>query len=304
MPDCDQALELISARLDGALSPQEEALLEEHLRSCPDCRALLADFQAIHQAMPEPVEPPPELAEAIMAQVRRQKVTDLPPRRKIRWRAWASLAAVLAVVLVGGGAFRMGLFGGMGGGSNGASGGAAPAAAAPVSAGQEAAQDIQAPAGAPGADAPAGEQESARSAEGGSLKVGDSDQPVPAAGGAASDEAPPPDPAPIPTIMPEEALNGAAPNCVMQDGPSASLAELLEQTWCGRITLPYDEDLPLDGDAAWGREGDTLYYILPAEDFAALADGLAQTPDAQVELEGDCCSPDAPAGLVILTGAP
>ena len=36
MYTCDQALELLSARLDGALTPEEEAGLEEHLDQCEE----------------------------------------------------------------------------------------------------------------------------------------------------------------------------------------------------------------------------------------------------------------------------
>ena len=35
MLDCDQALELISAKIDNELTPQEEAALAEHLAACP-----------------------------------------------------------------------------------------------------------------------------------------------------------------------------------------------------------------------------------------------------------------------------
>ena len=35
MTDCDRALELISAGLDGALTPEEKDWLEKHLEHCP-----------------------------------------------------------------------------------------------------------------------------------------------------------------------------------------------------------------------------------------------------------------------------
>ena len=34
---CDKYLELLSARLDGALTGEEERELEEHLAICPGC---------------------------------------------------------------------------------------------------------------------------------------------------------------------------------------------------------------------------------------------------------------------------
>ena len=71
MYTCDQALDLLSARLDGALTPEEAAGLEEHLSHCPDCRALAADLEEMHAAMPGLYqEPPPELKERVMAQIR------------------------------------------------------------------------------------------------------------------------------------------------------------------------------------------------------------------------------------------
>src|SRR5262245_19008366 len=36
--DCEQALKLISALIDGELAPDEKAQLEEHLKGCADCR--------------------------------------------------------------------------------------------------------------------------------------------------------------------------------------------------------------------------------------------------------------------------
>ena len=43
MLTCEQALELISAQLDGALTAEEAGALDEHLAQCPACRALRAD---------------------------------------------------------------------------------------------------------------------------------------------------------------------------------------------------------------------------------------------------------------------
>ena len=44
MLTCEQALELISAQLDGALTAEEAGALDEHLAQCPACRALRADL--------------------------------------------------------------------------------------------------------------------------------------------------------------------------------------------------------------------------------------------------------------------
>ena len=36
--DCEKALELMSAELDGMCTEQERAALQAHLDACPDCR--------------------------------------------------------------------------------------------------------------------------------------------------------------------------------------------------------------------------------------------------------------------------
>ena len=115
MYTCDQALELLSARLDGALTPEEEAGLEEHLAHCPDCQALAADLEEIHDAIPGLYqEPPPELKERVMAQIRAENTPiSLDEVRKKRsgrktWRSWGAMAAVMAVVFMSAVAMRFG----------------------------------------------------------------------------------------------------------------------------------------------------------------------------------------------------
>ena len=115
MYTCDQALELLSARLDGALTPEETAGLEEHLAQCPECRALAADLETLHDAMPELYqEPPAQLKERVMAQIRAESAPiSLEEVRKKRsgrktWRSWGAMAAVMAVVFMSAVAMRFG----------------------------------------------------------------------------------------------------------------------------------------------------------------------------------------------------
>src|SRR5438105_4002484 len=42
--DCEQALALISARIDRELEPADRARLEQHLADCPACRATADAF--------------------------------------------------------------------------------------------------------------------------------------------------------------------------------------------------------------------------------------------------------------------
>lgn len=125
MQDCDEVLELISAKLDGALTEEETARLDGHLARCPECRALLTDLEAIQTAMPRDLsEPPAGLKDSIMDQIRAEKVVALPTKRKVRWKSWASLAAALAIVLAGGSTLSQW-------GISSGSGAAAPGATAP-----------------------------------------------------------------------------------------------------------------------------------------------------------------------------
>ena len=184
MTDCDRALELISAGLDGALTPKEKDWLEKHLEHCPACRALDADLASLHQLLPTLApEPPAELKERIMDAVRAEKTVPFPAREQKkprRWKAWVSVAAVAALVFLGGRAALPAL--NSGGASLPAAAGApagtelpaADAAQAPEAALQEApaaevpaskAPSAEAPASqAPAAEQPSGEASSAEAA--------------------------------------------------------------------------------------------------------------------------------------------
>ena len=85
MAHCDEYSELISASLDGALSPAETEKLNAHLAQCPDCRALLEELSALHAALSDlpPVEVPSGLTERIMAAVAAEQVLPFaPPEQK------------------------------------------------------------------------------------------------------------------------------------------------------------------------------------------------------------------------------
>lgn len=111
MITCDQALELISASLDLPLTKEEQQMLDAHLDGCPECRALLADFQKIHQELSDmTVEPPAALCQGVMDRIKAEETTPkvVPIRRKTRpWVRWGAAAAVFAVVLLGAGSSGM-----------------------------------------------------------------------------------------------------------------------------------------------------------------------------------------------------
>lgn len=72
---CKKARAKLQALLDGALSPNEEARVRNHLAACEPCRRHLHSLRLVHEALstqPEP-EPSPDLAPAIMARARAQR---------------------------------------------------------------------------------------------------------------------------------------------------------------------------------------------------------------------------------------
>ena len=99
MSSCEKYQELISRMIDGDLSTREEADLARHLDECPACAALFSAFSAVSRQIGSDLEEPPaELLENVMADVRREEI-----RRKNRLptviRSVLSVAAVAAVIV-------------------------------------------------------------------------------------------------------------------------------------------------------------------------------------------------------------
>lgn len=103
--DCKQAVEAVSAALDGELTAAEQAELEAHLSVCPACRALAEDFSALNAAMTENEPAPPlELADRVMARIAEEnRVVHISAGRRPGRRRWMSLAAAAALVVCAGG---------------------------------------------------------------------------------------------------------------------------------------------------------------------------------------------------------
>lgn len=104
--NCDKYLELLSARLDDALSELEERELEAHLESCPACRAAGAQLAALRTAFAglEDIPAPEGFTQDVMAQIRGSEPSKpVPLFRRPRFKALAGLAAcaVLAAGLYG-----------------------------------------------------------------------------------------------------------------------------------------------------------------------------------------------------------
>lgn len=95
---CDEALELLSAALDGELSPAERNTLDAHLAECPGCAALFDQLAGQSRLLRDlECEVPDGLSERILSGLPGQA----PARRGrvIHWRRWGTLAACLALVV-------------------------------------------------------------------------------------------------------------------------------------------------------------------------------------------------------------
>ena len=140
MCTCDEALALISARLDGSLSGEEPARLEAHLEACPACRDLLADLEELHGALPELwAEPPADLQNRIMDRIRADAAPIPIGKPKRTWKSWLAMAAVFAVIIAGAGGIRWMGLGNLGASSSSGNGAAPAADAAAPAAGLESA---------------------------------------------------------------------------------------------------------------------------------------------------------------------
>ena len=82
---CEDYEHLISARLDGTLTPEETASLDAHLSQCPRCRAFAREMEALHDTMTDLAEEvPPTLNAALAAQDWSQipQQAPLPPSKQ------------------------------------------------------------------------------------------------------------------------------------------------------------------------------------------------------------------------------
>lgn len=322
MLECDQALELISAHIDGALTPEEEQALSEHLEVCPDCRSLLADLEQLHQEMgalsQQSVSPPPRIQGDIMARIRAEARPRAGIRGRGRWRAWAAMAALFAVVLLGAGTLRIWQAGGSGAvRADAAAGGAAASpttAQAETNLGDEQAgewaDDPLKGSGATGGDtqavsSPAPAYTGGSAPEGGSDGYASSSSAMDAQGEDGQGD--------LQTVQPRSDAQGAnglpqpfavSPSPSLEAGSAVTTA--LSPSYVGVLTLAWEQVSGLEAleGLSYTVQGDERAYVLPASEFEALAASLGADGAQALRREGADISPDAPQGLVLVTGAP
>ncbi len=102
--ECESMRPLISAYMDGELTPTEEAQLQQHLAECSYCRNLLEEYRQLRDQLRylPPAEPPPHLRQQIWHETVEQEVAQRGRHRPwaIRPRLSFSTAALSIAVLV------------------------------------------------------------------------------------------------------------------------------------------------------------------------------------------------------------
>lgn len=96
MNDHETFLLLAAKRLDQALTPEEETLLEAHLASCPSCRAIAAGMRRDDLRLRASLTPVP-----VPRRVRDRVLAEASGRRVVGLRTALLLAAALALGLIG-----------------------------------------------------------------------------------------------------------------------------------------------------------------------------------------------------------
>ena len=102
MISCEEALELLSLQLDGALTSEQMQALDAHLASCPSCRTIQEELRAVDEALPAlEQEPPAQLRDGVMRQIRRQSRHKKEQTVFLRFVAVCAAAAALLALLSG-----------------------------------------------------------------------------------------------------------------------------------------------------------------------------------------------------------
>src|SRR5258706_14971293 len=89
---CEEAINLISARLDNEIDPDDAHRLEAHLSECGDCRATAEAINLQDAQLARAFAPRRDAAAAIAARV----VSELRPRGTGRFLGWVHVAVAAA----------------------------------------------------------------------------------------------------------------------------------------------------------------------------------------------------------------
>ena len=98
---CNQILPLLSGHLDGANSEIEERRLQQHLKTCRHCRELLTQMEENDALLAsQEAQPPADLTNRIMSQIRKEEKKPRLGKRFIVSTAATGLAAAALLAFV------------------------------------------------------------------------------------------------------------------------------------------------------------------------------------------------------------
>jgi len=101
MSTCERMGPLVSAYIDGEISPQDAAEIERHLAQCAECSRMAADFRAAAEAAQGILEPGDETWDRVWSRIESQVSTPAarPSIIEVIWRRafWVAAAAALAI---------------------------------------------------------------------------------------------------------------------------------------------------------------------------------------------------------------
>ena len=102
MQDCKKIEQLLAAYADGELNEKQKALIEQHVATCPHCKALLGEYLALNEALAScTVQAPEGFADRVMDAVEKQK-TAVPKSvgRGVRLGRIAPFMGVAAAAVI------------------------------------------------------------------------------------------------------------------------------------------------------------------------------------------------------------
>lgn len=99
---CNEEMQtLLSGYLDGVNTPEQDAVLEEHLARCEDCRRTLAEYSAIDEAIAASTQAPPmNFTANVMKAISEEEVPQPKKQTRFPLRYGTAIAAVAAVFLI------------------------------------------------------------------------------------------------------------------------------------------------------------------------------------------------------------
>ncbi len=106
--NCERFEALLTDYLEGTLTQEDKAAMDQHMEECAACAQSLADMRMLLQdltSMDDSVQVPTEWSQSWRQAIRTEERTNMlkqseTPRRK-PWRSWVSAAAAVAVLAAG-----------------------------------------------------------------------------------------------------------------------------------------------------------------------------------------------------------